>query len=296
MSPTRRLLSCSRAFLTGSASATAKPSSSTQFRISRLPATNHASSFHTTTLTMAQRTVDSDLISNITHKENELTQQPEPVKGGPTAQAQRHVSDKITNPNVVSDIVKGEDDITHNGAPVAGGPGALAMSEAAQARNEVSLFYHTTYLYLPTYLNPPASLLRTQTDMPSHDTGPRQESRWKRDAHRRPRRRDHLPHHACRVGPHGPGRARQGRAYSPGTEARWRAHRLREPSRHHRGREEHHGRRGGPGRPDGYCSERADQESTIGSVGGRCCFDRVAEVPHVWWQRGNKKWTGVNVN
>lgn len=88
---------------------------------------------------MAQRTVDSDLISNITHKENEITYQPDPVKGGPTAQAQKHAGDKINDPNVVSDIVKGEDNITHLGGSVDGGPGSFAMSEATQARNEVSL-------------------------------------------------------------------------------------------------------------------------------------------------------------
>lgn len=87
---------------------------------------------------MANRTVESETISDITQREKELTGQADPMKGGPTAQAQRHVHDKISDGSVVSDIAKGEEAITHNGAPVAGGPAAAAQSQAAQARNEVS--------------------------------------------------------------------------------------------------------------------------------------------------------------
>jgi hypothetical protein len=87
---------------------------------------------------MANRTVESETISEITSREKELTGQPAPVKGGPTAQAQRHVNDKISDGRVVSDIAQAEEAITHNGAPVAGGPAAAAQSQAAQARNEVS--------------------------------------------------------------------------------------------------------------------------------------------------------------
>lgn len=87
---------------------------------------------------MANRTVESETISDITQKEKELTGQADPVKGGPTAQAQRHVHDNISDSSVVSDIAKGEEAITHNGAPVAGGPAAVAQSQAAQASNEVS--------------------------------------------------------------------------------------------------------------------------------------------------------------
>lgn len=87
---------------------------------------------------MGNRTVQSETISDITQREKELTGQPDPAKGGPTAQAQRHVHDKIADGSVVSDIAKGEEAITHNGAPVAGGPAAAAQSQAAQARNEVS--------------------------------------------------------------------------------------------------------------------------------------------------------------
>lgn len=84
---------------------------------------------------MADHTVNSETISNITHKENQLTGHPEPVEGGPTAQAQKHANEKLDG-RVVSDIAKGEESVTHNGAPVAGGPASLAQSEAAQARNE----------------------------------------------------------------------------------------------------------------------------------------------------------------
>lgn len=76
---------------------------------------------------MANRTVESDVISEVNKKEKELTGQPDPVKGGPTAQAQSHVHEKLSGGSVVSDVAKGEDSITHNGAPVAGGPAATAQ-------------------------------------------------------------------------------------------------------------------------------------------------------------------------
>lgn len=88
---------------------------------------------------MAARTLDSETISNITRKENELTGTSDPVKGGPTAQAQKHARENISDSQVVGDIVKGEDNITRHGGPVAGGPGAYVMSEATnQGGNAVS--------------------------------------------------------------------------------------------------------------------------------------------------------------
>ncbi|KUI64545.1 hypothetical protein VM1G_00611 [Cytospora mali] len=84
---------------------------------------------------MASHTLNSETISNITQKENQLTGQPEPVKGGPTAEAQKHANEKLDG-RVISDIAKGEENVTHSGAPVAGGPAAMAQSEAAQAANE----------------------------------------------------------------------------------------------------------------------------------------------------------------
>lgn len=87
---------------------------------------------------MARPTVDSQFIHDVTEKENELTGQPEPVKGGPTAQAQKHTGQKLDG-DAVSGITKGETKITQQGGPVAGGPAALAESEAAKgAGNQVS--------------------------------------------------------------------------------------------------------------------------------------------------------------
>lgn len=86
---------------------------------------------------MDQYTLNSETISNITQKENQLTGQPEPVKGGPTAQAQKHAKESLTNnPKAISDITKGEENITHNGGPVPGGPAAFIISQATQAAKE----------------------------------------------------------------------------------------------------------------------------------------------------------------
>lgn len=136
MAPTRQVVSCSRV-LFNSISSASRPKTPTRSNITtKQPCL--ASSFHTSsTVNRAQRTLDSQTISEITQKESEITHQSEPVKGGPTAQAQKHANEAISNPNVVSDIVKGETNITQNDAPIAGGPAAKVMSEAAQAGNEV---------------------------------------------------------------------------------------------------------------------------------------------------------------
>lgn len=89
--------------------------------------------FHTSTPKMDQNNLDSDTISNITRKENQITGQPNPVKGGPTAQAQKHVNESLSDSKVVSDITKGEENITHHGGPVPGGPAAFVISQATQA-------------------------------------------------------------------------------------------------------------------------------------------------------------------
>ncbi|CAN8097524.1 unnamed protein product [Discula destructiva] len=91
--------------------------------------TSAASRFHTSTKACAQDTVDSQTISRIAHKESQLTGQTEPVKGGPTAQAQKHVHEPLS-PNVVSDITKGEQRITNQSGPVADRPAAFATSKA----------------------------------------------------------------------------------------------------------------------------------------------------------------------
>lgn len=89
---------------------------------------------------MAQRSLDSQTISEITHKESEaLTGQAQPVRGGPAAQAQAHANADLTARRV-ADIAKGENAVTGQGGPVAGGPAAFAQSEAANARNAVCFF------------------------------------------------------------------------------------------------------------------------------------------------------------
>lgn len=119
---------------------------------------------------MADHTLNSETISNITHKENQLTGQPEPIQGGPTAQAQKHANEKLDG-CVVSDIAKGEESITHHGAPVAGGPASMAQSEAAQARNMV--LYHLSPLF------------RLITMLTSN-TGCRHQNGQEGDSHRNP--------------------------------------------------------------------------------------------------------------
>lgn len=86
-----------------------------------------------------QHTVNSDFISEVTRKEKDLTHQANPVKGGPTAQAQKHAGDKLSDGHVVSDIAKGEENITHHGGPVPDGPGAFAAGEATRALKDVRL-------------------------------------------------------------------------------------------------------------------------------------------------------------
>ncbi|KAI1175177.1 hypothetical protein F4777DRAFT_551580 [Nemania sp. FL0916] len=76
---------------------------------------------------MASQTLNSGVISDITAKEKEITGRDGPVKGGPTAQAQKHANQKIS-PQAVSDITEGEKRVTGEDSPVAGGPAAVAQS------------------------------------------------------------------------------------------------------------------------------------------------------------------------
>lgn len=71
--------------------------------------------------------VDSHFISQITAAEKILTNSDEPVKGGPTAQAQSHVGQELTA-QVVHDITAGEKVITNSDQPVKGGPTSVAQS------------------------------------------------------------------------------------------------------------------------------------------------------------------------
>lgn len=85
--------------------------------------------------------IDSKAISEITAKEKELTGQNRPVKGGPTAQAQKHASEPITS-KVISDVTQGEKNVTGNNNPVQGGPTALAQSMAASVSCLFLYQYH----------------------------------------------------------------------------------------------------------------------------------------------------------
>lgn len=80
---------------------------------------------------MAANKLDSETISSITSAEKELTGAARPVKGGPTAQAQKHAKEPV-NPSAVSDITQGEKKVTGQDAPIAGGPAAMAQSMADQ--------------------------------------------------------------------------------------------------------------------------------------------------------------------
>jgi hypothetical protein len=82
---------------------------------------------------MASNKLDSETISDITAKEKTLSNQARPVKGGPTAQAQKHVGEDV-NPSAVSDITQGERKITGQDAPVSGGPAAFAQSLSSSAQ------------------------------------------------------------------------------------------------------------------------------------------------------------------
>lgn len=81
-------------------------------------------------------TLNSDTISKITEKEKELTGRQDAVKGGPTAQAQKHAGETL-NSQTISDITKGEKAIT-GGERVAGGPTSAAQSMASKV-------YFTSY-------------------------------------------------------------------------------------------------------------------------------------------------------
>lgn len=72
-------------------------------------------------------TVDSDLMSKMTEEEKKITGQNNPVRGGPTAQAQSHANQPLSA-EVIHDITKGEEKITGNPSPVKGGPTSTAQS------------------------------------------------------------------------------------------------------------------------------------------------------------------------
>lgn len=88
------------------------------------------------TIRMASSKLDSQTISNITSKESEITGSSQPVKGGPTAQTQKHVGEEVSGA-AVSDIVKGEMKITGESGPRQGGPASTVQSQATQVRCKI---------------------------------------------------------------------------------------------------------------------------------------------------------------
>lgn len=78
-------------------------------------------------------TLNSSTISKITEKEKQITGSDEPVKGGPTAQAQKHANQPITS-EALHDITEGEKKIT-GGERVKGGPTSAAQSELGKSRS-----------------------------------------------------------------------------------------------------------------------------------------------------------------
>ena len=75
--------------------------------------------------------LNSENISRITEKEKEITGSDQPVKGGPTAQAQKHAGQPIDSDSL-RDITKGEKKITGEDGPVKGGPTSEAQSIVGQ--------------------------------------------------------------------------------------------------------------------------------------------------------------------
>jgi hypothetical protein len=77
--------------------------------------------------------LDSETIAKITEREKMLTGSDEPVKGGPTAQAQKHAGEPITS-EALHDITEGEKKVT-GGERVKGGPTSKAQSELGKSRS-----------------------------------------------------------------------------------------------------------------------------------------------------------------
>lgn len=75
--------------------------------------------------------LNAENISKITQKEKEITGQDEPVRGGPTAQAQAYAGEPI-NSQTIHDITEGEKKIT-GGERIKGGPTSQAQSILSKA-------------------------------------------------------------------------------------------------------------------------------------------------------------------
>ena len=81
----------------------------------------------------ASGVLDSATISKITDAEKRITGSDGPVKGGPTAQAQKHAGEPISS-EALSDITAGEKQVA--GDRLKGGPTSVAQSELGKSRNE----------------------------------------------------------------------------------------------------------------------------------------------------------------
>ena len=88
----------------------------------------------TGSLGAAAGTLDSATISKITAAEKKITGADGPVKGGPTAQAQKHAGERISS-EALHDITEGEKKIAGEGTNLKGGPTSAAQSELGRARN-----------------------------------------------------------------------------------------------------------------------------------------------------------------
>ncbi|KAK5084946.1 hypothetical protein LTR70_002120 [Exophiala xenobiotica] len=71
--------------------------------------------------------LNSENISKITDAEKKLTGSQNPVRGGPTAQAQSNAGEPI-NSQTLHDITEGEKKVTGSERPVKGGPTSVAQS------------------------------------------------------------------------------------------------------------------------------------------------------------------------
>ncbi|CAE7014257.1 hypothetical protein CFE70_002493 [Pyrenophora teres f. teres 0-1] len=78
-------------------------------------------------------TFDSETLSKINEAEKKLTGEAQPVKGGPTAQAQSHAKEPISS-QALHDITEGEKMVT-GGERVKGGPTSTAQSELGKSRS-----------------------------------------------------------------------------------------------------------------------------------------------------------------
>jgi hypothetical protein len=77
--------------------------------------------------------VDSEMMSRMTAEEKKITGQDQPVKGGPTAKAQKYANQPISS-EVVHDITKGEEKITGDPNPMEAGPTSTAQSFLTKVR------------------------------------------------------------------------------------------------------------------------------------------------------------------